>query len=218
MFRLLLVPAAFMVFRMFEFPSTWAAAMAAVCTSFLFAMAHHIGPSAEALNLFAFTFRAAAGLFFARYFPAAGFRDHGWLPCGLRSARRSPAGKSAGIGVRQDLPNDLGRYNRQTRHNRRKFSDCFKWQLSSGRRFDRLRCLRLFSKSNHCVGHRSPEKNHAIASITLYCVESCSIGDDFRRRSGEEPVRRMGSCSKPHAGEESCSLAVGATGRRRERG
>lgn len=73
MFRLLLVPAAFMVFRMFEFPATWAAAMAAVCTSFLFAMAHHIGPSAEALNLFAFTFRAAAGLFFASIFLLRGF-------------------------------------------------------------------------------------------------------------------------------------------------
>lgn len=73
MFRLLLVPAAFMVFRMFEFPPKWAAAMAAVCTSFLFAMAHHIGPSAEALNLFAFSFRAAAGLFFATVFLLRGF-------------------------------------------------------------------------------------------------------------------------------------------------
>ncbi len=73
MFRLLLVPAAFMVFRMFEFPPKWAAAMAAVCTSFLFAMAHHIGPSAEALNLFAFSFRAAAGLFFASVFLLRGF-------------------------------------------------------------------------------------------------------------------------------------------------
>ena len=73
MFRLLLVPAAFMVFRMFEFPPKWAAAMAAVCTSFLFAMAHHVGPSAEALNLFAFSFRAAAGLFFASVFLLRGF-------------------------------------------------------------------------------------------------------------------------------------------------
>ena len=73
MFRLLLVPAAFMFFRMFEFPSKWAAMMAAVCTSFLFAIAHHIGPSAEALNLFAFSFRAAAGLFFASVFLLRGF-------------------------------------------------------------------------------------------------------------------------------------------------
>lgn len=73
MFRLLLVPAAVLLFRMFEFPSKWAAVMAAVCTSFLFAIAHHIGPSAEALNLFAFSFRAAAGLFFASVFLLRGF-------------------------------------------------------------------------------------------------------------------------------------------------
>jgi len=73
MFRLLLVPAAFLVFRMFEFPSKLAAVMAAISTSFLFAVAHHIGPSAEALNLFAFSFRAAAGLFFASIFLLRGF-------------------------------------------------------------------------------------------------------------------------------------------------
>lgn len=73
MFRLLLVPVAFMVFRMLEFPPKWAAAMAALCTSFLFAMAHHVGPAAEALNLFAFSFRAAAGLFFASVFLLRGF-------------------------------------------------------------------------------------------------------------------------------------------------
>ncbi len=73
MFRLLLVPAAFLAFRMFEFPSKWAAVMAAISTSFLFAVAHHIGPSAEALNLFAFSFRAAAGLFFASIFLLRGF-------------------------------------------------------------------------------------------------------------------------------------------------
>lgn len=73
MFRLLLVPAAFMLFRMFEFPAKWAAVMAAICTSFLFAVAHHIGPSAEALNMFAFSFRVAAGLFFAGIFLLRGF-------------------------------------------------------------------------------------------------------------------------------------------------
>lgn len=73
MFRLLLVPAAFLLFRMFEFPTKWAAFMAAICTSFLFAVAHHIGPSAEALNLFAFSFRVAAGLFFASIFLLRGF-------------------------------------------------------------------------------------------------------------------------------------------------
>ena len=73
MFRLLLVPAAFLGFRMFEFPAKWAAAMAAISTSFLFALAHHVGPSADAFNLFAFSFRAAAGLFFATVFLLRGF-------------------------------------------------------------------------------------------------------------------------------------------------
>ena len=73
MFRLLLVPAAFLLFRMFEFPSKWAAVMAAICTSFLFAVAHHVGPSAEAMNLFAFSFRVAAGLVFASIFLLRGF-------------------------------------------------------------------------------------------------------------------------------------------------
>ncbi|MCA9034819.1 MAG: CPBP family intramembrane metalloprotease [Planctomycetaceae bacterium] len=68
MFRLLMVPAAMVVFRMFEFPWKWAAVMAAVSTSFLFALAHHVGPTADAFNLFTFSFRAAAGLFFATIF------------------------------------------------------------------------------------------------------------------------------------------------------
>lgn len=73
MFRLLLVPASFLCFRMFDFPPKYAAAMAAVSTSFLFALAHHVGPAAEAFSLFAFSFRAAAGLFFASVFLLRGF-------------------------------------------------------------------------------------------------------------------------------------------------
>lgn len=73
MFRLLLVPAAFVLFRMFEFPTLWASVMAAVSTSFLFALAHHVGPSADAFNLFVFSFRAGAGLFFATVFLLRGF-------------------------------------------------------------------------------------------------------------------------------------------------
>ncbi len=73
MFRLLLVPLAFFVFRLFEFPHKWAAALAAISTSFVFALAHHIGPNADAFNLFAFSFRAAAGVFFATVFFVRGF-------------------------------------------------------------------------------------------------------------------------------------------------
>ena len=73
MFRLLLVPLAFGVFRLFEFPNRLAAAMAALSTAFVFALAHHVGPSADALNLFTFSFRAAAGTFFAAVFFCRGF-------------------------------------------------------------------------------------------------------------------------------------------------
>jgi len=68
MFRLLLVPAALAGFRALEFPSRWAATMAALTTSFVFALAHHVGPAADAFNLFTFSFRAAAGVFFAAVF------------------------------------------------------------------------------------------------------------------------------------------------------
>lgn len=73
MFRLLLVPAAFGVFRLLEFPSRWAAGMAAITTGFVFALAHHVGPAADAFNLFTFSFRAAAGIFFAVVFFVRGF-------------------------------------------------------------------------------------------------------------------------------------------------
>ena len=73
MFRLLLVPAAFAAFRILEFPSQWAAAMAALTTSFVFALAHHVGPAADAFNLFTFSFRAAAGVFFTAVFFLRGF-------------------------------------------------------------------------------------------------------------------------------------------------
>ena len=73
MFRLLLVPPAFLFFRLFEFPRKLAAVMAAVATSFLFALAHHVGPQADAFHLFSFSFRAAAGLFFACVFFLRGF-------------------------------------------------------------------------------------------------------------------------------------------------
>jgi hypothetical protein len=73
MFRLLLVPLAFLFFRLFEFPRSLAAVMAAVSTSFLFALAHHVGPQADAFHLFSFSFRAVAGLFFACVFLLRGF-------------------------------------------------------------------------------------------------------------------------------------------------
>lgn len=73
LFRLLLVPVAFSAFRLLEFPSSAAAALAALSTGFIFALAHHVGPSADAFNLFAFSFRTAAGVFFAGVFFVRGF-------------------------------------------------------------------------------------------------------------------------------------------------
>ena len=73
MFRLLLVPLAFLGFRLFEFPRKWAAVMAAMSTAFVFALAHHVGPTADDFNIFTFSFRAAAGAFFAGVFFLRGF-------------------------------------------------------------------------------------------------------------------------------------------------
>ncbi|MCA9086335.1 MAG: CPBP family intramembrane metalloprotease [Planctomycetaceae bacterium] len=73
MFRLLLLPLAWLAFRAFEFPPRSAAVMSAISTAFIFALAHHVGPAADAFNLFAFSFRAAAGLFFATIFFLRGF-------------------------------------------------------------------------------------------------------------------------------------------------
>ncbi len=73
MFRLCLVPIAFYAFKLLEFPPQWAAIMAAGSTAFVFALAHHVGPSADAFNLFTFSFRAAAGMFFAGIFFLRGF-------------------------------------------------------------------------------------------------------------------------------------------------
>ena len=73
MFRLCLVPIAFYAFKLLEFPPKWAAVMAAGSTAFVFALAHHVGPSADVFNLFTFSFRAAAGMFFAGIFFLRGF-------------------------------------------------------------------------------------------------------------------------------------------------
>ena len=47
--------------------------LAVVSTSLLFSLAHHVGPTGEALRLFPFTFRTLAGLFFAGLFVVRGF-------------------------------------------------------------------------------------------------------------------------------------------------
>ena len=83
-FRLMMVPPVFGLFRMIEFPPRSAAVMSACLTSFMFALAHHVGPAAEAFNLFAFSFRAAAGMFFFNHILSTRLRNHRRMPCCLR--------------------------------------------------------------------------------------------------------------------------------------
>lgn len=73
LFRLCLLPALYGLFRLSRLSATWAAALAVLSSSLAFALAHHIGPSAEPLQLFTFTFRALAGSFFAVLFVMRGF-------------------------------------------------------------------------------------------------------------------------------------------------
>lgn len=73
LFRLLLLPVVYGGFRILECPPKFSAAMAAISTAFVFALAHHVGPNADAFNAFAFSFRLAAGTFFAAIFLLRGF-------------------------------------------------------------------------------------------------------------------------------------------------
>lgn len=72
LFRLTLLPACYGLFRLLRTSPRWAAALAVISTSLLFALAHHIGPAGEPVELFALTFRVLAGLFFAALFVIRG--------------------------------------------------------------------------------------------------------------------------------------------------
>ncbi|MEX0703936.1 MAG: CPBP family intramembrane glutamic endopeptidase [Planctomycetales bacterium] len=71
LFRLCLLPAAYGLFRLSRLSPRWSAALAVLASSLAFALAHHVG--GERLELFAFTFRTLAGLFFAALFVLRGF-------------------------------------------------------------------------------------------------------------------------------------------------
>lgn len=73
LFRLCLLPACYGLFRLSRLESKRAAVLAALASSLAFSLAHHIGGKAEPFELFSFTFRAAAGLFFAGLFVLRGF-------------------------------------------------------------------------------------------------------------------------------------------------
>ncbi|MEX0717478.1 MAG: CPBP family intramembrane glutamic endopeptidase [Planctomycetaceae bacterium] len=71
LFRLCLLPAIYGLFRLSRVSPGWSALLAVLASSLAFALAHHVG--GERLELFAFTFRTLAGLFFAALFVLRGF-------------------------------------------------------------------------------------------------------------------------------------------------
>lgn len=73
LFRLCLLPICYGFFRLVQLEKGWAAALAIICTSVAFSLAHYVGPSGEEFRLFSFAFRSLAGLFFALLFVCRGF-------------------------------------------------------------------------------------------------------------------------------------------------
>lgn len=73
LFRLLLVPVVFSILRAFNVARRPAVAGSVALTALAFAAAHHVGTNGEAFDAIRFTFRAAAGTFFAVVFYLRGF-------------------------------------------------------------------------------------------------------------------------------------------------
>jgi membrane protease YdiL (CAAX protease family) len=73
LFRLCLLPALIGAFRLSRLSPRVAAGLAVLSTSLMFSLAHHIGPGAEAVDLYLFAFRTTAGVFFAALFLYRGF-------------------------------------------------------------------------------------------------------------------------------------------------
>lgn len=74
LFRLLMFAG---LIRLFSWSDTrisrWPTALAALASALLFAAAHHIGPSGEVFNLYVFSFRTFAGVYFAWLYQTRGF-------------------------------------------------------------------------------------------------------------------------------------------------
>jgi membrane protease YdiL (CAAX protease family) len=73
LFRLLLFSGLLAVFTIADLPAAWSFWLAAVASALLFAGAHHLGPHGEPFNGAFFSFRAAAGLYFAGLYRLRGF-------------------------------------------------------------------------------------------------------------------------------------------------
>ena len=73
LFRLCLLPVCFYLFRLTGTSNAWACVLAVLSSSLTFSLAHYIGPAADEMKLFSFTFRTLAGIFFATLFFVRGF-------------------------------------------------------------------------------------------------------------------------------------------------
>lgn len=73
LFRLCLIPAAFVMLRGMLVPRRAAILVSVLATSVLFSLAHYAGPAADQFTWFSFVFRATAGVFFALLFVFRGF-------------------------------------------------------------------------------------------------------------------------------------------------
>lgn len=73
LFRLIFLTAAVWIFRCIGAKRTLSVVSAVVLTSLLFSAAHYIGPQGEPPQLFSFTFRFIAGVFFCVLFVYRGF-------------------------------------------------------------------------------------------------------------------------------------------------
>lgn len=73
LFRLILLPVVIWVLERAGLSTTLAACWSVILTSLLFSAAHYVGPLGDAFELYGFTFRALAGVFFATLFVVRGF-------------------------------------------------------------------------------------------------------------------------------------------------
>ncbi len=73
LFRLALIPTLHALLRFLQTPAMLAGTLAVTASSLLFSIAHHAGAPGEAFTLYAFSFRWAAGVYFAWVFLNRGF-------------------------------------------------------------------------------------------------------------------------------------------------
>ncbi|MDQ3332998.1 MAG: CPBP family intramembrane metalloprotease [Planctomycetota bacterium] len=73
LFRLLLLPACYTLFRVLQAGPRGSAALAVLATSLMFSLAHYVGPAGDALVPYTFCFRTLAGVYFAVLFVKRGF-------------------------------------------------------------------------------------------------------------------------------------------------